>query len=81
MEWIQGNWLWLLLGLGVVWFLFRGGGCGMGGHGSHRAGGARDEGRSPRATHDGHDNPAVHNGHGDEEAQVAGRGQRGHRGC
>ncbi|HLF94678.1 MAG TPA: hypothetical protein VJB14_14535 [Planctomycetota bacterium] len=31
MEWIQGNWLWLLLGLGVVWFLFRGGGCGMGG--------------------------------------------------
>jgi len=81
MEWIQGNWLWLLLGLGVVWFLFRGGGCGMGGHGSHRAGDARDEGRSPRATHDGHDNPAVHNGHGDEEAQVAGRGQRGHRGC
>ena len=81
MEWIQGNWLWLLLGLGVVWFLFRGGGCGMGGHGSHRAGDARDAGRNPRATHDGHDNPAVHNGHGDEEARVAGRGQRGHRGC
>ena len=81
MEWLQANWLWLLLGLGVVWFLFRGGGCGMGGHGSHRASGARDEGQSPRATHDGHDSSAAHNGHSDEEQRLATRGQRGHRGC
>ncbi len=32
MEFLQANWVWILLGLGVVWFLFgRGGmGCGMG---------------------------------------------------
>lgn len=81
MEWLQANWLWVLLAVGVGWFLFRGGSCGMGGHGSHRAGAARDEGRSLRATHDGHDSPAAHNGHGDEEQRLATRGQRGHRGC
>jgi len=40
-EWIQGNWWWLLIGLGAVWFLLRRGhgtGCGAEGHsqGSHR---------------------------------------------
>lgn len=36
MEFLQANWLWLLISIGVVWFLFRRGGhgmgCGMGGH-------------------------------------------------
>lgn len=41
MEWLQANWWWLLIGLGIVWLLFRGRGhgmgCGMGerGQGSH----------------------------------------------
>lgn len=34
-EFLQANWLWLLLGIGLLWFLFRRGGCGMSGHGSH----------------------------------------------
>lgn len=34
-EFLQANWLWLLLGVGLLWFLFRRGGCGMGGHGSY----------------------------------------------
>ncbi len=36
-EWITANWIWLLLALGVGWFLLRrgGAGCGMGGHGRH----------------------------------------------
>jgi hypothetical protein len=37
-ELLENNWLWILLGIGVLWFLFRvsGMGCGMGGH-SHRS--------------------------------------------
>ena len=33
MEFLQENWIWLLLGLGAVWFLLGRGrmGCGMGG--------------------------------------------------
>ncbi len=33
-DWIGANWISLLLGIGLVWFLFRRGGmgCGMGGH-------------------------------------------------
>jgi hypothetical protein len=33
-EFLTANWLWILLGIGVLWFLFRGHdmGCGMGGH-------------------------------------------------
>lgn len=40
-DWIGANWIWLLLGIGVLWFLFRRGGmgCGMGGH-SHGSGAA-----------------------------------------
>jgi hypothetical protein len=34
-EFLQANWFWLLLGAGVIWLLFRQGGCGMGSHGSH----------------------------------------------
>jgi hypothetical protein len=37
MEFLQANWLWLLIGLGAVWLFFgRGGmGCGRRDHGSH----------------------------------------------
>ena len=36
-EWITANWIWIVLALGVGWFLLRrgGAGCGMGGHGRH----------------------------------------------
>lgn len=36
-DWIGANWIWILLGIGVLWFMFRRGGmgCGMGGHGTH----------------------------------------------
>ena len=32
--WLQANWLWLLLGAGLFWFMARRGGgcCGMGNH-------------------------------------------------
>lgn len=38
MEWLTENWLWILLGIGFVWLLSRGGGMGCcgGGH-SHEA--------------------------------------------
>lgn len=38
-DWLSGNWIWILLGLGALWFVFRGGGmrCGMGGHGHDEA--------------------------------------------
>ena len=39
MEWLTENWIWILLGIGFVWLLSRGGmGCGMGGHsrGAHQ---------------------------------------------
>jgi len=31
LEFLQANWIWLLVGAGVLWFLFRQGGHGMGG--------------------------------------------------
>jgi len=55
MEFLQANWLWILLGLGVVWFLFRRGGmgCGMGEHGAHGSRPASDV-RGKTGPHDGH---------------------------
>ncbi len=35
MDWLAGNWLWLLLAVGAVVLVARGGGCGMS-HGGHR---------------------------------------------
>jgi hypothetical protein len=51
-DWISANWLWLLLGIGLVWFLFRraGMGCGMGGH-SHDSAPSHDEQVTPHAGH------------------------------
>ncbi len=37
MEWLSQNWIWVLLAVGVAFFLFRGGGLG-GGHGGHGGG-------------------------------------------
>jgi hypothetical protein len=69
-EFIQSNWLWLLVGAGVIWFLFRQGGCGMGSHGSHGS----ESSRRTTASDDGHA------GHG--EAQSArSTTRRSHRGC
>jgi hypothetical protein len=78
MEWLSANWLWVVLGLGVAWVLFKGGmGCGMGGHGSH---GSHDADAAKRK------DPSL-NGHATEdaprekqEAEVA-RPRRRHRGC
>lgn len=37
MEWLASNWLWILLGIGFIWFLSRGH-AGMGGGGGHSHG-------------------------------------------
>jgi len=49
---IGANWILLLLGIGLVWFLFRrdGMGCGMGGH-SH---GSEPTGKDEADPHAGH---------------------------
>ncbi|MFQ5846909.1 MAG: DUF2933 domain-containing protein [Candidatus Methylomirabilales bacterium] len=40
MEWVASNWVWILLGIGLVWFMFRGhGGMGCCGGGGHSHGG------------------------------------------
>ena len=76
MEWLAANWLWVVLGLGVAWFFFRGGmGCGMGGHGSH-------------GVHESHQSKSAdptRNGHAtreERETEETGAGaQRRRRGC
>lgn len=83
MEWLSANWLWALLGLGVVWMLFKGG-CGMGGHGSHGGHGAeasrrKDLSGRSHATN-GH---AAEDGPREEQEEEAGAGapRRRRRGC
>ena len=51
-DWIGANWIWLLLGIGLVWFLFRRGGmgCGMGEH-SHGSEPSRTGEADPHAGH------------------------------
>lgn len=51
-EFLTANWLWVLLGVGVLWFLVRGQGmgCGMGGH-SHGSEPARKDEADPHAGH------------------------------
>lgn len=63
MEFLQANWLWIVLGLGAVWLVFgRGGmGCAAGGHGAH---GTRASGDAERPTH-AHGSP---NGQGTAES-------------
>jgi hypothetical protein len=79
MEFLQANWLWILVGVAAVWFLFRRGGmgCGMGGHGSHGSHESRDVGRTASAE-------GSHNGHGSEESparKAETASPRAHRGC
>jgi hypothetical protein len=78
MEWLSTNWLWVVLGLGVAWLLFkRGMGCGMGGHGSHGAHGADASKRTDRSL-DGH---AAKDTSRQEQEEEAGSTRHRHRGC
>ena len=77
MEFLQANWLWILLGIGAVWFMFRRGGMGCGGgqgsHGSHGSSETRQ--MSAQGSHDGH---------GGDEAparKLETASPRAHRGC
>lgn len=70
-EFLQANWLWLLLGVGLLWFLFRRGGCGMGGHGSHSS----DLSRTMSVSDD------QHAGHGEERPARSGMRRGGHGCC
>jgi hypothetical protein len=74
MEFLQTNWVWVLLVAGVLWLLFRGGlGCGMG-RSHDRARRDRDvASREPGARRGGSRDEAPGN------AEHA--GHRGHRGC
>ena len=76
MEWLTTNWIWLVLGLGIAWFFFRGGmRCGTGGHGSHGTHGAqRSNGIGP--SHNGHPG----DGAPDQEGGAPSARSR-HRGC
>lgn len=53
-DWISANWIWLLVGIGVLWFLYRRGGlgCAMGGH-SHESEPAREDRDDSYAGHAG----------------------------
>ncbi|OGK82605.1 MAG: hypothetical protein A3K12_07875 [Candidatus Rokubacteria bacterium RIFCSPLOWO2_12_FULL_71_19] len=76
-EWIVSNWIWILLGLGVVWFLFRRGGFGCGTGGSHGSRGEADSAGRGLGT-------GIEGGNRDEHAgRHAGsdRGARRHGGC
>ncbi len=56
MEFLRENWVWILLGLGVMWLLVRrtGMGCGMAEHGFHASSEPRAS-MSVRGSHDGHE--------------------------
>ena len=79
MEFLQANWLWLLIALGAVWLFFgRGGmGCGRGDHRSHgdRASTDAKGSAGARASLNGQGSDAVRER--DAEAPAAHR----HRGC
>jgi hypothetical protein len=73
-EWVGANWIWLLLGVGVVWFLFRRGGmgCGTGGH-------AHGSGPADKREIDEHAGPAAQGGATHEHGGSASRPRR--HGC
>ena len=62
-EFLGNNWLWILLGIGVLWFLARGRGmsCGMGGH-SHGSEPSRKSEADPHAGHAAGAGPAHEHG-------------------
>ena len=82
MEFLQANWVWLLLGLGAVWFLFRRGGMGCG-MGEHESRGSRVTPAS-KETHESEHAPVFRNDpkRGESEEREAGTATpRRHRGC
>lgn len=68
LEFLQANWFWLLLGAGVIWILFRGGGCGMSSHSSHGSSRTKtasgDEGHDHHVEEEPRDRPSRSAGHG-----------------
>lgn len=81
MEFLQANWIWLLLVLGAVWFFMRRGGlgCGMGGHESH---GSRDTSEPNAARQQAGAPPNRHGGHGDPQKRETETARaRRHHGC
>ncbi len=74
MEFLQANWVWLLLVVGALWLLSRGGlGCGMG----RRDDRARD-GREGESRESGLRSRDMRER---EPGEVERAGHRGHRGC
>jgi len=58
MEWLAGNWLWILLGIGFFWFMSRGHGgmgCCGGGHsnGTHKEGSDKEAEAKPASSKGG----------------------------
>ena len=70
-EFLQANWVWLLVGAGVIWFFFRQGGWSMGSHGSR-------ESDSPQNTMMKSDDE--HASHGKEQS-VPSTARRSRHGC
>lgn len=52
MDFLSANWIWLLLGLAVVWMLVSRGGCGFGGSHSHRPNDTNASARGDETRHD-----------------------------
>ncbi len=80
-DWIGANWIWLLLGIGViVFFVRRGGmGCGMAGH-SHDAQDAAD-GQLPPSAAGGGTEPGRQAGQHGPHADAAAQRPRRHGCC
>jgi hypothetical protein len=70
LEFLQANWIWLAIGAGVVWFLFRQGGCAMGSHTSHGSESSRTKAASSGEEHGSH----VEEEPGHHRTRRAGRG-------
>lgn len=82
MEFLQANWLWLLLGFVALWLLLRRGGmgCGMGGHGSHGSRYTRASKDVQESEH-AHGSPNGHGSGGPEKRETETNTPRRHRGC
>jgi hypothetical protein len=77
-DWIGANWIWLLLGIGLMGFFFRRGGmgCGMGGHGG-QGGSEPAEKALPPSESDSHAGDEVEV----KQPVAAPRGAHRHGGC
>jgi hypothetical protein len=73
-DWLVANWIWILLGIGVLWFMFRRGG--MGAHGGQGGSEPAEKALPPSGT----DSSADHAEQGQEPAAAA-RGAHRHGGC